>query len=599
MCAAVAKRQQRHPRGVKQSNAMDTTPRKAPRKAKEKAAKNMSSSKNKGDTGDADRKRKGGKNMGESDDEDGEKGRKIKKARTDSSNKKTRASEAKSSSSRRIPDPDIDASSSEEESEEDTNTSKSPNASAEEDDESDGSDDDMYVRDSSSSEETEEDNEGSVDLDEDIPDSVARHLDATTGTSKTQADLDDRERSPEWDPLDDGFDKTRASPTPTSKGSKKTKAADLLMENERPEISSTQPILSKADKKAARRRGRKALSSESGSLSNASDATVSGSLAAAREQAYVRREERWPEEARLAPGGLTLQNSHWQQITRTGIVLGEKDLLITNAWADHLQTAAYRGQVLTKAVKSLYKKDKSYQLHKERIATDQDVVREVGQWVVDRLPGYRNQFYSSAVKHGVAAFRLGTGPDCAARVTALIRDKLYVYPGTWGVEDGNGSDEDAKPIWLPTRYTDTESRRLQAYLNESISTVISSSVFRSKRHWGHRHKGSFVSSHRDYPNEPELPIPMVAIAATAIHAVINGWTDGKPTSDRFVGDTYRDTYLGHVASLEDIKERAPNSFHYIMSTLYQRVLPGEKVSDGPLDSRQSGPLKGVDMSLID
>ncbi|KAG5640851.1 hypothetical protein DXG03_006824 [Asterophora parasitica] len=53
------------------------------------------------------------------------------------------------------------------------------------------------------------------------------------------------------------------------------------------------------------------------------------------------------------------------------------------------------------------------------------------------------------------------------------------------------------------------------YLHPTIKNLLTEEYFGSKHSFGMKHLDEFTSSHKDH-TEPELPIAMVALAATAV-----------------------------------------------------------------------------------
>ncbi|PPR04560.1 hypothetical protein CVT24_012069 [Panaeolus cyanescens] len=301
-------------------------------------------------------------------------------------------------------------------------------------------------------------------------------------------------------------------------------------------------------------------------------------------------------------GAIRKQTPEMQHVIHEAIHLGERDLLTVHTWPELLKTETYRPRLLRKAAKRLAPTNERYAAIKEQMETDAEMVKAAGQWVVGRLPTHRHEFFAEASERGLASFRLGIGPECAARVAALKANSVYVYPGKWGTEtvrDRDGSLIE-KPIWLPDSYAPASNvKRVQTYLNEAIPSIIIGVMFGNGKNWGHRHKSSFKSSHPDHPNEPELPIPLVALTATALYAAINNWANGTLCKGRFTGDSFKDKYEEHVASLDDLKKRAPNNFHHVMHTLYKKVLPNEYNGHDSAEKRNSGPLTTIDLSSLD
>ncbi|KAG6883634.1 hypothetical protein C0992_008249, partial [Termitomyces sp. T32_za158] len=108
------------------------------------------------------------------------------------------------------------------------------------------------------------------------------------------------------------------------------------------------------------------------------------------------------------------------------------------------------------------------------------------------------------------------------------------------------------------------------YLHIAIKDIIRNEFFVGKKSFGIKNFDDFTSSHADHP-EPELPISMVALVATAIHAALSKWDKGIKKTMSFDTDSYQEVYRHHVQTLEQYHGRHPLEFHRIMSTLFQAV----------------------------
>ncbi|KAI0801486.1 hypothetical protein C8Q74DRAFT_1186124, partial [Fomes fomentarius] len=65
--------------------------------------------------------------------------------------------------------------------------------------------------------------------------------------------------------------------------------------------------------------------------------------------------------------------------------------------------------------------------------------------------------------------------------------------------------------------------------------------------------------------EKEIPLPMLALIDTVIHALINEWTSGTHKAITFAADTYLDVYNEHIT----IKEANIRAYHLLMHRLYK------------------------------
>ncbi|KAL0957719.1 hypothetical protein HGRIS_001499 [Hohenbuehelia grisea] len=90
-----------------------------------------------------------------------------------------------------------------------------------------------------------------------------------------------------------------------------------------------------------------------------------------------------------------------------------------------------------------------------------------------------------------------------------------------------------------------------------------------------KHAKHFSSVFEEAPrnHELELPIPIVALAATAVHCALQEWKDGAFVKLPFYGNTYQDVYEHHVRVLEDILiERS--KYHRLMSDIAGKIIAG-------------------------
>ncbi|PPR06011.1 hypothetical protein CVT24_004723 [Panaeolus cyanescens] len=394
--------------------------------------------------------------------------------------------------------------------------------------------------------------------------------------------------------FEDTLDTTEAdgSPNPSSKKTKVmfnaiycrihlpthiTFQADIAFNNERPLSVTTHKMLSKSDKKKSKKAdiqaSKKITQSSSEDLKSESSLSSSDTIRA--------------------------QSPEVQQVIQEGILLVEKDLLTVHAWPEHLKTEAYRRRILRKAAKAWAHKSPRYASLKEQIEVDPSMVRLMGKLVLGRLPSHRNRFYTEAGRGGLAPFRLGVGEECAARVAALLAGHVYVYPGKWNINEVRMPDGSVveKPIWVPVEYTNSGDKQIgQGYLNHAICCIITDAMFGERDNWGHRHRSLFKASNPNYPDEPEAPVSLIALAATALYAALNSWTHGTPTKGRFSGDAYRAVFKRHMEQLMLWKDIAPNTFHHITHTIYKKVIPNDGTLAGGQDS---GPLLTIDVSSLD
>ncbi|KAF8262256.1 hypothetical protein EI94DRAFT_1603030, partial [Lactarius quietus] len=69
----------------------------------------------------------------------------------------------------------------------------------------------------------------------------------------------------------------------------------------------------------------------------------------------------------------------------------------------------------------------------------------------------------------------------------------------------------------------------------------------------------------------EVPVPMVALVATALYATIYEWHTGEQQIAEFSANAYLDVYHGHINTLNHIRDKRPGAFHLMMADIYVKA----------------------------
>ncbi|KAH9981826.1 hypothetical protein BJV77DRAFT_955002, partial [Russula vinacea] len=69
----------------------------------------------------------------------------------------------------------------------------------------------------------------------------------------------------------------------------------------------------------------------------------------------------------------------------------------------------------------------------------------------------------------------------------------------------------------------------------------------------------------------EVPIPMVALVATALYAAINEWRTGIQVVAEFSASAYLDVYRGHIDTFDYIKEHRISCYHTTLAEIYRQA----------------------------
>ncbi|KIM34909.1 hypothetical protein M413DRAFT_32927 [Hebeloma cylindrosporum] len=294
----------------------------------------------------------------------------------------------------------------------------------------------------------------------------------------------------------------------------------------------------------------------------------------------------WPAHARIIPnpsgnGDMRLQEQDplISRLIRDGMEVVTKHALFTHAWPDVDSGAAFRSDILQRVTKSRRASDPNVVDVIERVKVDAEFAKELSVAMVSRLPILRSPIKMSASTE-IAGFMLGKGSRCVERVKALKEKDLYIFPGDWA--PGN--------LWKP------ESHR--PFLNDALIDILKTSFFATSTAVGFKFQNSYVST-VDGRTEPELPIAMVALAATGMYAALSDWSGGTQVVNsngrvgaKFEGNLFVGTYRRLVGVLEALQKQSPIGFHSILSELYTKVI-GDAVAEA---NQPSGALDVMDVS---
>jgi len=118
--------------------------------------------------------------------------------------------------------------------------------------------------------------------------------------------------------------------------------------------------------------------------------------------------------------------------------------------------------------------------------------------------------------------------------------------------------------------------RARPYRNDRIIRIIRELFFTGGRSsFAARFQHLFPRTQdRDGRITYEVPIPMVALVATALHAVLSEWQSGYWIRANFSTHACLRVYDDHVHTLEDIRDCPESDFHSMMANIYIKACPG-------------------------
>ncbi|KAI9440516.1 hypothetical protein H4582DRAFT_2074300 [Lactarius indigo] len=201
------------------------------------------------------------------------------------------------------------------------------------------------------------------------------------------------------------------------------------------------------------------------------------------------------------------------------------------------------------------------------------------------LPRARISLFRAEVRERCNAITLPTFLAMASReeIIESVRHQLSNYNYTFPT------------VGLP-RATRRLERRTRPYRNDRIITVIRELYFTGgNTSFAARFPHFFAYTESgDRENRREVPIPMVALVATALYATLYEWRTGEQQVTEFSASAYLDVYNGHINTLHQIKERRSGAFRAMMSEIYTQASAAVDVGVG-----SSVPIAALDFEDLE
>ncbi|KAG1894664.1 uncharacterized protein F5891DRAFT_1194967 [Suillus fuscotomentosus] len=114
-------------------------------------------------------------------------------------------------------------------------------------------------------------------------------------------------------------------------------------------------------------------------------------------------------------------------------------------------------------------------------------------------------------------------------------------------------------------------KRQKPYQGQPIVDTLYETFFKNSKSVGLQFAQRFLDIAENKTGQPEIPIPMLAMVSTAIHAVLIAKKNKAGEDFKFTGNQFCDIYTYHVALLERIRRMAPVKFHKMMADIYEEV----------------------------
>ncbi|TBU52392.1 hypothetical protein BD310DRAFT_952753 [Dichomitus squalens] len=242
-----------------------------------------------------------------------------------------------------------------------------------------------------------------------------------------------------------------------------------------------------------------------------------------------------------APVLLNPQHLHIRAIIHATIPRLEVFLLTEHAFPDHFTTSQFIRMALIEAAQTF-----KYLGLGRRLNDDQEFINPLVVLTKQRISSFR-----SVVKK--SHYPLATSPDTTALVNGLFEWLTYIYPYTEQASTTNGKRT------VPWN---------KPYLNDCVVAVLRAAFFTGPHSIVNAAPAIFASTLPQRQDECEVPMVMVALVGTTIHAVLSDWNSGLNKSQRFSTDAYLDVYNEHIVLLKGIKSENARGYHIMMHRLF-------------------------------
>ncbi|KAG2368154.1 hypothetical protein BDR07DRAFT_1478481 [Suillus spraguei] len=188
---------------------------------------------------------------------------------------------------------------------------------------------------------------------------------------------------------------------------------------------------------------------------------------------------------------------------------------------------------------------------KERLQSDVRYASQLGSLVDARVPILRRELKEDACANADGYFRLGHTDSGKAAARRLLDKLAYIYALKFDINN------EASPIGK------------KPYQGELLLFLIYRQLFHSSRSIAIKFTERFVEIANNKGQRPEVPIPLLALVATAVYAALLWKSQGSPSKFNFTGNLFSETYNYHVRFLEKLKKDAPAKFHCMMADIYE------------------------------
>ncbi|KAG2338132.1 hypothetical protein BDR05DRAFT_1004462 [Suillus weaverae] len=211
---------------------------------------------------------------------------------------------------------------------------------------------------------------------------------------------------------------------------------------------------------------------------------------------------------------------------------------------------------------------------KERLQSDVRYASQLGSLVDARVPILCHELKEDTCANADGYFRLGHTDTGKAAARRLLDKLAYIYALKFDINN------EALPIGK------------KPYQGELLLFLIYRQLFHSSRSIAIKFTERFIEIANNKGQHPEVPIPLLALVATAVYTALLWKSQGSPSKFNFTGNLFSETYNYHVRFLEKLKKDAPAKFHCMMADIYE-------AAHGAAASGHAAELKAFELLDLD
>ncbi|KAH8986506.1 hypothetical protein EDB83DRAFT_2535738 [Lactarius deliciosus] len=192
-----------------------------------------------------------------------------------------------------------------------------------------------------------------------------------------------------------------------------------------------------------------------------------------------------------------------------------------------------------------------------RLQVDDEYLTKLISLARARIPIFRGEVKDRCNAVSVAPIiAIGSVTDISRLIRKQLSNYTYIFPGA----PGNMGITGLVRTSLPYR-----NARIITVIRDLYFTGGSTSFVSRFHHLFMSHRGEDGVEHR------EVPMPMVALVATALYATLYEWRGGEQQTTEFSANAYMDAYLANMNTLKHILNHRARAFHIMMSDIYTQA----------------------------